>query len=113
MKNQAAFDLGAGISGIASGKNLTQIISTPANSDPSGELTTPAEGCRPTTQSPPQLFGAALGDRKGTWARSPAPSTNGREHNAPRIGFEEPGGFGITIADVNMPLDHAHRSQTA
>jgi hypothetical protein len=26
-----------------------------------------------------------------TWARSQAPSTNGQEHNAPRIGFEEPG----------------------
>jgi hypothetical protein len=41
MKNQAAFDLGAGVSGIASGKNLTQIISTPANSDPSGSLPRP------------------------------------------------------------------------
>ena len=40
-------------------------------------------------------------------------ATNGPEHNAPRIGFEGPGGFGITVADVNMPLDQAHRSQTA
>jgi hypothetical protein len=38
---------------------------------------------------------------------------NGREHDAPRIGFEGPGGFGISVDYVNMPLDQAHRSQTA
>ena len=38
MRNQAAFDLRASVSGIASAKNPTQIISTPANSDHSGEL---------------------------------------------------------------------------
>jgi hypothetical protein len=47
------------------------------------------------------------------WARSQARSMNGREHGAPRIGFEGPGGFGISVDDVNMPLDQAHRSQTA
>src|ERR1700730_8449040 len=81
--------------------------------DHSGELTTPAEAAARQPNHRPQLFGAALGDGKGTWARSQAPLTEGREHNAPRIGFEEPGGFGITIADANMPLGHAHRSQTA
>ena len=38
---------------------------------------------------------------------------NGREHDAPRIGFEGPGGFGISVDDVNMPLDRAHWSQSA
>jgi hypothetical protein len=41
----------------------------------------------------------------------PVDERPGTQRAADRI--REPVGFGITIVDVNMPLDHAHQSQSA